>query len=151
MAGCVDGFQLELSSFAHQTVTFARQHGQYALLWRVMNTILSEWQLPLAPNLAAPFILAMNDLFCNHRRFREQMLHHMAKNVRTALPLIPSCCSFCTLERLAHMFSTCISFVKSKYCFVCYIDDLDDVAADDHCILCDCRDVLRVQMHGRQR
>ncbi len=88
VAGCVDGFQLELSSFAHQT--FARQHGQYALLWRVLDTILSSCHLPVVPNLAAPFILAMNDSFSNHRRFREQMLQGMGKSVRAALAMLTS-------------------------------------------------------------
>ncbi len=47
--------------------------------------MLGAWQLPVAPNLAAPFILAMNDSFSNHRRFRERMLQHMAEGVRAVL------------------------------------------------------------------
>ncbi|KAL0019551.1 hypothetical protein WJX77_012189 [Trebouxia sp. C0004] len=80
VTGCVDSFQLELTTFANQTVTFARQHGQYALLWRVLSTMLSSLLLPLAPDLAAPFILAMKGSFSRHRRIRERMLQHMAEN-----------------------------------------------------------------------
>ena len=47
--------------------------------------MLCAWQLPAAPNLAAPFIMAINVSFSKHRRFREQMLHYMAKNVCAAL------------------------------------------------------------------
>jgi len=83
VAGCVDGFQLELSSFANQTL--ARQHGQYALMWRVMSTMLSANKLPVVPNLAEPFILALNHSFHNHRRYKERMLLYMAENVSTTL------------------------------------------------------------------
>ncbi len=50
-----------------------------------MVTILSSRKLPVAPNLAEPFILAINHSFHNHRRYKERTLRHMAENVSAAL------------------------------------------------------------------
>ena len=50
-----------------------------------MGTILSAIKLLVAPNLAEPFILALNHSFHKHRRYQERMLLYMAESVNATL------------------------------------------------------------------